>query len=44
MLNRSRGEYAYTLLDTESTADAALIERLRGIEGVLSARLVRAPD
>ena len=44
MLNRSRGEYAYTLLDAESTPDAALLERLRGIEGVLSARLVRTPD
>jgi D-3-phosphoglycerate dehydrogenase len=44
MLNRSRGEFAYTLLDAESNADGALLERLRAIEGVLSARLVRAPE
>jgi D-3-phosphoglycerate dehydrogenase len=44
MLNRSRGEFAYTLLDAESAPDDAMLARLRGIEGVLSARLVRAPD
>ena len=42
LVNRSRGEYAYTLIDAEGAADEALIERLRSIEGVLSARLVRA--
>jgi D-3-phosphoglycerate dehydrogenase len=44
LLNRSRGEYAFTLVDAEGAADEALIERLRAIEGVLSARLVRSPD
>jgi D-3-phosphoglycerate dehydrogenase len=44
MLNRSRGEFAYTLLDAESSLDAALLDRLRAIEGVLTARLVRAAD
>jgi D-3-phosphoglycerate dehydrogenase len=42
LLNRSRGEYAYTLVDAEGAADEALIERLRAIEGVLSVRLVSA--
>jgi D-3-phosphoglycerate dehydrogenase len=42
LVNRSRGEYAYTLIDAEGAADDALIERLRAIDGVLSARLVRA--
>jgi D-3-phosphoglycerate dehydrogenase len=42
LVNRSRGEYAYTLIDAEGAADEALIERLRAIDGVLSARLVRA--
>jgi D-3-phosphoglycerate dehydrogenase len=42
LVNRSRGEYAYTLIDAEGAADEALIERLRSIDGVLSARLVRA--
>ena len=42
LLNRSRGEYAYTLIDAEGAADEVLIERMRAIDGVLSARLVRA--
>jgi D-3-phosphoglycerate dehydrogenase len=44
LLNRSRGEYAYTLIDAEGVADEALMQRIRAIDGVLSARLVRAPD
>jgi D-3-phosphoglycerate dehydrogenase len=44
LLNRSRGEYAYTLIDAEGMADEALLQRIRAIDGVLSARLVRAPD
>ncbi|HEY6453348.1 MAG TPA: phosphoglycerate dehydrogenase, partial [Steroidobacteraceae bacterium] len=44
LLNRSRGEYAFTLIDAEGPADEALIGRLRAIEGVLSARLVRTAD
>jgi len=44
LLNRSLGEYAYTLIDAEGVADEALLQRIRGIDGVLSARLVRAPD
>jgi D-3-phosphoglycerate dehydrogenase len=42
LLNRSRGEYAFTLIDAEGAADEALIGRLRAIDGVLSARLVQA--
>jgi D-3-phosphoglycerate dehydrogenase len=44
LLNRSRGEYAYTLIDAEGVADEPLLQRIRAIDGVLSARLVRAPD
>jgi D-3-phosphoglycerate dehydrogenase len=44
LLNRSLREYAYTLIDAEGTADEALMQRIRSIEGVLSARLVRAAD
>ena len=40
LLNKSRGEYAYTLIDADGGVDEALVERLRGIAGVLSARLV----
>jgi D-3-phosphoglycerate dehydrogenase len=44
LLNRSLGEYAYTLIDAEGVADEALLVRIGAIEGVLSVRLVRAPD
>ena len=44
LLNRSLGEFAITLLDAEGPADEALLSRLRGIHGVLSARLVQPLD
>lgn len=40
LLNKSRGEYAYTLIDTEGSVDEALLGRIRAIEGVLSARAI----
>jgi D-3-phosphoglycerate dehydrogenase / 2-oxoglutarate reductase len=44
LLNRSLREYAYTLIDAEGSADEALLQRIRAIDGVLSARLVRVAD
>ena len=40
LLNKSRGEYAYTLIDTEGPVDPSLLQRVRAIDGVLSARLL----
>jgi D-3-phosphoglycerate dehydrogenase len=40
LLNKSRGEYAYTLLDTDGTVGEDVLQRIRAIEGVLSARIV----
>jgi D-3-phosphoglycerate dehydrogenase len=40
LLNKSRGEYAYTLLDADGPVNGNLIQRIRQIEGVLSARVV----
>jgi D-3-phosphoglycerate dehydrogenase len=40
LLNKSRGEYAYTLIDVDGTLDAATFDAVRGIHGVLSARLL----
>lgn len=40
LLNKSRGELAYTLIDTDGGVDEALVARLRHIDGVLSARIV----
>ena len=40
MVNKSRGEMAYTLVDVDSPVPAALIETLAAIEGVLSVRAI----
>jgi D-3-phosphoglycerate dehydrogenase len=40
LLNKSRGEYAYTLIDAEGQIDPSVLGRIRAIEGVLSARLL----
>jgi D-3-phosphoglycerate dehydrogenase / 2-oxoglutarate reductase len=40
LLNKSRGEFAYTLIDADGSVDAATLARIRSIQGVLSARLV----
>ncbi len=38
MLNKSRGEMAYTLVDVDSAVPAATVDALAGIKGVLAAR------
>lgn len=40
LLNKSRGEVAYTLIDTEGTVGDDLVKQIRSIDGVLSARVV----
>jgi D-3-phosphoglycerate dehydrogenase / 2-oxoglutarate reductase len=40
LLNKSRGECAYTLIDVDGVVGSDLLERLRAIDGVLSARIV----
>jgi len=40
MLNKSRSELAYTLVDVEGEIPAALVERIKSIEGVLSVRVL----
>src|SRR6185312_12915850 len=44
LLNRSRGEHAYTLIDAEGTADERLLQRLGAIQGVRSVRLILAEE
>ena len=41
MLNRSRGEYAYTMLDLDHPAPPSVIEHLKTIDGVLRVRVIR---
>ncbi len=40
LLNKSRGEYAYTLIDADGVLGAELLAEIRAIEGVLSARIL----
>jgi len=40
LLNKSRGEYAYTLIDTDGEVSEALLASIRAIDGVLAARIV----
>jgi D-3-phosphoglycerate dehydrogenase / 2-oxoglutarate reductase len=40
LLNKSRGEYAYTLIDAEGAVSEPLLAQIRAIAGVLSARLI----
>jgi D-3-phosphoglycerate dehydrogenase len=40
MLNHSRGEISYTLVDLDAPANDATVERIRKIEGILAARVL----
>ena len=40
LLNKSRGELAYTLIDIDGKVPAGLVERVASIQGVLSARVI----
>jgi len=39
--NASKGEYAYTMLDIDQTASDAVVEHLKGINGVLRVRVIK---
>lgn len=41
MTNKSRGEYAYTMLDVETKPEDELIEKLREVKGVFRVRVVK---
>ncbi len=41
MTNKSRGDYAYSLLDIDSLVTDAAIEQLKGIEAVLKVRVIK---
>jgi D-3-phosphoglycerate dehydrogenase len=44
MVNKSRGEVAYTLVDLDSPVEADLVATLAGILGVLSVRTIPPPE
>ena len=41
MTNKSRGDYAYTLIDLEDTVTDAIVKKLQKVEGVIRVRVVR---
>ena len=41
MTNKSKGEYAYTLIDLESAASKEALDELKAIEGVSRVRVVK---
>lgn len=41
LMNKSRGEYAYTMLDLDHKPSEAVVEELRNIEGVLRVRVIK---
>ena len=41
MMNKSRGEVAYTMMDIETPADEEIIKKLQSIDGVFRVRLVK---
>jgi len=41
MINKSKGEYAYTLIDVDSDVNGNILEPIQAIEGVLRVRIVK---
>ena len=41
LMNKSRGEYAYTMLDLDHHPSADVVEHLKNIEGVVRVRVIR---
>src|SRR5206468_3945343 len=44
MVNKSKGEMAYTLVDLDSAAEAPLVDRIARIPGVLAVRAMPSPE
>jgi D-3-phosphoglycerate dehydrogenase / 2-oxoglutarate reductase len=42
LLNKSRGEIAYTIIDTDAPLPDSVVARIRAIDGVLAARVLEA--
>ena len=41
LVNRSRGDYAYTMLDLDSPTNAEFVEDLKKVEGVIRVRVIK---
>lgn len=41
MINKSKGQYAYTLIDTETAATKEIVNKIEEIDGVLRVRIIK---
>lgn len=41
MLNKSRGDYSYTMLDIDSAATESVVKAIEGIDGVIKVRIIK---
>ena len=41
MVNKSKGDYSYTMLDLDSKVTDAVVKHLEGIEGVIKVRVIK---
>ena len=41
MLNKSKGDYSYTMLDLDSKVTDAVVKKLEGIEGIIKVRVIK---
>jgi D-3-phosphoglycerate dehydrogenase len=41
MTNKSKGDYAYTLIDLEDTVTDEIVDKLSKVDGVVRVRVVR---
>jgi len=41
MVNKSKGDYAYTMLDLDSAATAEAVKKMEAVEGVIKVRIVK---
>ena len=43
MINRHRGELAYNIIDIDGSIDPVVVERIKGIDGIIRLRVIPAP-
>jgi D-3-phosphoglycerate dehydrogenase len=41
MTNKSKGDYAYTLIDLDSAANDAIVSKINAIDGVIKVRVIK---
>ena len=42
MANKARGDYAYTIVETNDDVDVSALEGIRGSEGIIHVRIIHS--